>query len=125
MSATHDRTREHGALANPRADAHIASTPREGSTRQAATGVNLSAGYRGLTGWAHDKRRAEAAPLSWRLVGCRGGGWHVLGRTVGEEPEGHRAESELLVIKLGLMTRQLESMTAAYPTVTSDLGGML
>jgi glutathione reductase (NADPH) len=49
----------------------------------------------------------------------------VLGRTVGEEPEGHRAGSELLVLKLGLMTRQLKSTTAAYPTITSDLGAML
>jgi glutathione reductase (NADPH) len=30
-----------------------------------------------------------------------------------------------LAIKLGLTTRQLKSMTAAYPTVTSDLGSML
>ena len=30
-----------------------------------------------------------------------------------------------LAIKLGLTTRQLKSMTAAYPTVGSDLGSML
>ncbi|NLA36902.1 MAG: NAD(P)/FAD-dependent oxidoreductase [Actinobacteria bacterium] len=30
-----------------------------------------------------------------------------------------------LAIKLGLTTRQLKSMTAAYPTIGSDLGSML
>jgi glutathione reductase (NADPH) len=30
-----------------------------------------------------------------------------------------------LAIKLGLTTRQLKSMTTAYPTVGSDLGSML
>ena len=29
------------------------------------------------------------------------------------------------LMKLGLTTRQLKSMTAAYPTVGSDLGSML
>lgn len=33
--------------------------------------------------------------------------------------------SSPLAIKLDLTTRQLKSMTAAYPTVTSDLGSML
>ncbi|MEX2291055.1 MAG: hypothetical protein WD794_12120 [Mycobacteriales bacterium] len=30
-----------------------------------------------------------------------------------------------LAMKLGLTTRQLKSMTAAYPTAGSDLGSML
>lgn len=30
-----------------------------------------------------------------------------------------------LAMKLGLTTRQLKSMTTAYPTVGSDLGSML
>lgn len=30
-----------------------------------------------------------------------------------------------LAMKLGLTTRQLKSITAAYPTVGSDLGSML
>ena len=47
-------------------------------------------------------------------------GAHMLGPEYGE-----LINVFSLAIKLGLTTRQLKSMTAAYPTVGSDIGSML
>ena len=47
-------------------------------------------------------------------------GAHMLGPEYGE-----LINFFSLAIKLGLTARQLKSMTAAYPTVGSDLGSML
>ncbi len=86
-------------------------------------GIDVDVRYNDTGSWYSNYRIGETTAATKILVDTADDtivGAHMLG------PE----YSELinivsLAIKLGLTTRQLKSMTAAYPTVGSDLGSML
>ena len=88
-----------------------------------AQGIDVEVRYSDTSGWYSNYRTGETAAAakilidrsSDRLVGA-----HLLGPEYGE-----LINLLGLAIKLDLTTRQLKSMTAAYPTVGSDLGSML
>ena len=86
-------------------------------------GIDVDVRYSDTSGWYSNYRIGEktaAAKIlldrsSDRIVGA-----HLLGPEYGE-----LINFFALAMKLDLTTRQLKSMTAAYPTVGSDLGSML
>ena len=86
-------------------------------------GVDIDVRYSDTSGWYSNYRIGETTAAAKILVD-RGTdqvvGAHLLG------PEYAELVNILaLAMKVGLTTRQLRSMTAAYPTVGSDLGSML
>ncbi len=88
-----------------------------------ATGIDLDVRYTDTSGWYSNYRIGETTAAVKMLVDTASDtivGAHMLGPEYGE-----LINFCALAIKLGLTTRQLKSMTAAYPTVTSDLGSML
>ena len=92
--------------------ADLRGFPRHRSVRYTDTGR-----------WYSNYRVGETTAASKILVDRANDtivGAHMLGPDYGE-----LINFCALAIKLGLTTRQLKSMTAAYPTVTSDLGSML
>lgn len=88
-----------------------------------AAGLNVNVRYSDTSGWYSNYRIGETTaavkilidPTTDTIVGA-----HMFGPEYGE-----LINVCSLAMKLGLTTRQLKSMTAAYPTVTSDLGAML
>lgn len=89
----------------------------------AAAGIDVEVRYNDTSGWYSNYRIGETTAASKILVDRSTDlivGAHLLG------PEYAELINILaLAMKLGLTTRQLKSMTAAYPTVGSDLGSML
>jgi len=88
-----------------------------------AAGIDLDIRYTDTSGWYSNYRVGETTAAVKILVDTASDtivGAHMLGPEYGE-----LINFCALAIKLGLTTRQLKSMTAAYPTVTSDLGSML
>jgi glutathione reductase (NADPH) len=89
----------------------------------AAAGINVDVRYNDTSGWYSNYRVGETTAATKILVDTANDtvvGAHLLGPEYGE-----LINFFGLAIKLGLTTRQLKSMTAAYPTVGSDLGSML
>ncbi|CAN5538818.1 NAD(P)/FAD-dependent oxidoreductase [soil metagenome] len=88
-----------------------------------ASGIDLDVRYRDTSGWYSNYRIGETTAAVKILVDTSDDtivGAHMFGPEYGE-----LINFCALAIKLGLTTRQLKSMTAAYPTFTSDLGSML
>ncbi|MFA5564688.1 MAG: NAD(P)/FAD-dependent oxidoreductase [Acidimicrobiia bacterium] len=88
-----------------------------------AAGINVDVRYNDTSGWYSNYRIGETTAATKILVDTADDtivGAHMLGPEYGE-----LINVFSLAIKLGLTTRQLKSMTAAYPTVGSDLGSML
>ena len=88
-----------------------------------AAGIDLDVRYTDTSGWYSNYRIGETTAAVKILVDSSSDtivGAHMLGPEYGE-----LINFCALAIKLGLTTRQLKSMTPAYPTVTSDLGSML
>ncbi len=88
-----------------------------------AAGVDLDVRYTDTSGWYSNYRIGETTAAVRILVDISSDtivGAHMLGPEYGE-----LINFCALAIKLGLTTHQLKAMTAAYPTVTSDLGSML
>lgn len=89
----------------------------------AASGVDLDVRYNDTSTWYSNYRIGETTAAVKILVDRSNDlivGAHLLG------PEYAELINIIgLAIKLNLTTRQLKSMTAAYPTVGSDLGSML
>lgn len=86
-------------------------------------GIDVEVRYNDTSGWYSNYRIGETTAATKILVDIaddRIVGAHMLGREYGE-----LINFFSLAIKLGLTTRQLRSMTTAYPTVGSDLGSML
>jgi glutathione reductase (NADPH) len=86
-------------------------------------GIDLDVRYTDTSGWYSNYRIGETTAAVKILVDTTSDtivGAHMLGPEYGE-----LINLCALAIKLGLTTRQLKSMTAAYPTITSDLGSML
>jgi glutathione reductase (NADPH) len=89
----------------------------------AAAGIDVDVRYNDTSGWYSNYRIGETTAATKILVDTANDtvvGAHMLGPEYGE-----LINVFSLGIKLGLTTRQLKSMTAAYPTVGSDLGSML
>ena len=87
------------------------------------TGIDLDVRYRDTSGWFSNYRIGETTAASKILVDRDTDtivGAHMFGPEYGE-----LINYCALAIKLGLTTRQLKSMAASYPSVTSDLGSML
>jgi len=86
-------------------------------------GLDMDVRYRDTSGWYSNYRIGETTAAAKILVDRTTDqvvGAHLLG------PEYAELINILgLAMKLKLTTRQLKSMTAAYPTVGSDLGSML
>jgi glutathione reductase (NADPH) len=86
-------------------------------------GVDIDVRYRDTSGWYSNYRNGETTAATKilndrttdRIVGA-----HLLGPGYGE-----LINFLGLAMKLDLTTRQLKSMTAAYPSVGSDLGSIL
>jgi glutathione reductase (NADPH) len=92
-------------------------------TEAVAAGIDLDVKYTDTSGWYSNYRIGETTAAVKILVDTTTDtivGAHMLGPEYGE-----LINFCALAIKLELTTRQLKSMTAAYPTVTSDLGSML
>lgn len=88
-----------------------------------AAGMDLDVRYSDTSGWYSNYRTGETTAATKILVDTATDtivGAHMLGPGYGE-----LINFFSLAIKLGLTTRQLKSMPAAYPTVGSDLGSML
>jgi len=88
-----------------------------------AAGIDVDVRYNDTSGWYSNYRIAETTAATKILVDTADDtivGAHMLGPEYGE-----LINFFSLAIKLGLTTRQLKSMTTAYPTVGSDLGSML
>jgi glutathione reductase (NADPH) len=88
-----------------------------------ANGVDLDVRYSDTSGWYSNYRIGETTAAVKILVDRSNDllvGAHLLG-------PGYAEVINILglAMKLNLTTRQLKSMTAAYPTVGSDLGSML
>lgn len=86
-------------------------------------GIDVDVRYSDTSGWYSNYRVGETTAAVKILVDTTSDtivGAHMLGPEYGE-----LINFCALAIKLGLTTRQLKSMTANYPTVTSDLGAML
>ncbi|MGE0140595.1 MAG: NAD(P)/FAD-dependent oxidoreductase [Ilumatobacteraceae bacterium] len=86
-------------------------------------GLDLDVRYTDTSGWYSNYRIGETTAAAKILVNRASDtivGAHMLGPEYGE-----LINICALAIKLGLTTRQLKSMSAAYPTVGSDLGSML
>jgi glutathione reductase (NADPH) len=89
----------------------------------ATTGIDVEVRYTDTSGWYSSYRIGETTTATKILVNTATDtivGAHMLGPEYGE-----LINVFSLAIKLGLTTRQLKSMTAAYPTVGSDIGSML
>lgn len=89
----------------------------------ATTGIDVEVRYTDTSGWYSSYRIGETTAATKILVNTATDtivGAHMLGPEYGE-----LINVFSLAIKLGLTTRQLKSMTAAYPTVGSDIGSML
>jgi glutathione reductase (NADPH) len=89
----------------------------------AAAGIDVDVRYNDTSRWYSNYRTGETTAATKILVDTTNDtivGAHLLGPEYGE-----LINIFGLAIKLGLTTRQLKSMTAAYPTVGSDLGSML
>ncbi|MGK2958536.1 MAG: dihydrolipoyl dehydrogenase family protein [Acidimicrobiales bacterium] len=92
-------------------------------TEAVAAGIDLDVRYTDTSGWYSNYRFGETTAAVKILVDTASDtivGAHMLGPEYGE-----LINFCALAISLGLTTRQLKSMTAVYPTVTSDLGSML
>ena len=88
-----------------------------------ASGISLDVRYTDTSGWYSNYRIGETTAAVKILVDTSTDtivGAHMFGPEYGE-----LINFCALAIKLQLTTRQLKSMTATYPTVTSDLGSML
>ncbi|KRE62876.1 NAD(P)/FAD-dependent oxidoreductase [Nostocoides sp. Soil756] len=88
-----------------------------------AQGIDVDVRYSDTSGWYSNYRTGETTAAAKILIdrsSDRIVGAHLLGPEYGE-----LINLLALAIKLDLTTRQLKSMTAAYPTVGSDLGSML
>jgi len=88
-----------------------------------AAGIEVDVRYNDTSGWYSNYRIGETTAATKILVDTSNDtivGAHLLGPEYGE-----LINIFSLAIKLGLTTRQLKDMTAAYPTVGSDLGSML
>ena len=86
-------------------------------------GIDVDVRYSDTSGWYSNYRIGETTAAAKILIdraSDRIVGAHLLGPEYGE-----LINFLALAIKLNLTTRQLKSMTAAYPTVGSDLGSML
>ena len=86
-------------------------------------GIDVDVRYSDTSGWYSNYRIGETTAAVKILIDTTSDtivGAHMLGPEYGE-----LINFCALAIKLGLTTRQLKSMTANYPTVTSDLGSML
>lgn len=86
-------------------------------------GIDVDVRYSDTSGWYSNYRTGETTAAAKILIdrsSDRIVGAHLLGPEYGE-----LINLLALAIKLDLTTRQLKSMTAAYPTVGSDLGSML
>ncbi len=86
-------------------------------------GLDLDVRYQDTSGWYSNYRIAETTAAAKVLVDRSTDqivGAHLLGPEYGE-----LINTIGLAIKLGLTTRQLRSASAAYPTVGSDLAGLL
>ncbi|MBI2710119.1 MAG: NAD(P)/FAD-dependent oxidoreductase [Actinobacteria bacterium] len=88
-----------------------------------ASGVDLDVRHTDTSGWYSNYRIGEPTAAVKILIDRATDtivGAHMFGPEYGE-----LINIVGLAIKLGLTTRQLKSMTAAYPTTGSDLGSML
>ncbi len=88
-----------------------------------ASGIDLDVRYTDTSGWYSNYRIGETAAAVKILMDTSTDtivGAHMFGPEYGE-----LINFCALAIKLKLTTRQLKSITTAYPTVTSDLGSML
>ena len=88
-----------------------------------AQGLDVDVRYTDTSGWYSNYRVGENTAAVKILVDKTNDtivGAHMVGPEYGE-----LINFCALAIKLGLTTRRLKSMTAAYPTVGSDLGSML
>lgn len=86
-------------------------------------GIDVDVRYRDTGAWFSNYRTGERTAATKVLVDRSTDqivGAHLLGPEYGE-----LINIFGLAMKLGLTTRQLKSMTAAYPTVGSDLGSIL
>src|SRR5699024_2182055 len=86
-------------------------------------GLDVDVRYRDTSSWFSNYRIGETTAATKILVERATDkilGAHLLGPGYGE-----LINFLGLAIKLELTTRQLKSMTAAYPTVGSDLGSIL
>lgn len=86
-------------------------------------GLDVDVRYHDTSGWYSNYRIGETTAATKILIDRatdRIVGAHLLGPEYGE-----LINFLGLAIKLGLTARQLKSMTAAYPTVGSELGSML
>ncbi len=103
----------------------IPELARVGMLEQQASerGLDIDVRYSNTSGWYSNYRIGETTAAAKILVDRTTDqvvGAHLLG------PEWAELINILgLAMKLRLTTRQLKSMTAAYPTVGSDLGSML
>ncbi len=86
-------------------------------------GIDVDVRYSDTSGWYSNYRIGETTAAAKILIdrsSDRIVGAHLLGPEYGE-----LINFLALAIKLDLTTRELKSMTAAYPTIGSDLGSML
>jgi glutathione reductase (NADPH) len=86
-------------------------------------GIDVDVRYRDTSGWYSNYRIGETTAATKILIDRSNDriiGAHLLGPEYGE-----LINFLALAMKLELTTRQLKSMTAAYPTVGSDLGSIL
>jgi glutathione reductase (NADPH) len=103
----------------------IPELARVGMLESEATelGIDLDIRYSDTSTWYSNYRIGETTAAVKILIDKSKDvivGAHLLGPEYGE-----LINTFGLAIKLGLTTRQLKSVTAAYPTVGSDLGSML
>ncbi|WP_141336929.1 dihydrolipoyl dehydrogenase family protein [Ornithinimicrobium kibberense] len=88
-----------------------------------ARGIDINVRYSDTSSWYSNYRIGETTAAAKILIDRSTDtivGAHLLGPEYAE-----LVNTLALAMKLGLTTRQLKSMTAAYPTVGSDLGSML
>lgn len=88
-----------------------------------AAGIDFDVRFSNTSGWYSSYRIGESTAAAKILIDRSTDtivGAHLLGTEYAE-----LINLVVLAMKLGLTTRQLKSMTAAYPTVGSDLGSML
>jgi len=86
-------------------------------------GIDVDVRYSDTSGWYSNYRIGETTAAAKIIVDRHSDriiGAHLLGPEYGE-----LINFLALAMKLDLTTRQLKSMTAAYPTVGSDLGSLL
>ncbi|OLT21167.1 hypothetical protein BJF81_15700 [Ornithinimicrobium sp. CNJ-824] len=86
-------------------------------------GIKIDVRYSDTSSWYSNYRIGETTAAAKILIDRSNDtivGAHLLGPEYAE-----LVNTLALAMKLGLTTRQLKSMTAAYPTVGSDLGSML